>query len=468
MEQQNQDALRQGLLDFELVAPWARLPAEDRGAIPRKEAAREGQVFEAWKGQLDWEERLLERVANTANLEAASQRVIANKGAAGVDGMSVAALKQWVKTGLGTMREQLLGGTYRHQGVRKKSIPKPNGDERILGIPTVIDRMVQQAVLQVLTPMLDPQMSESSHGFRPGRKAHDALEAASRYVREGYKVAVDLDLAKFFDTVNHDILMERLARRIKDKRLLWYIRQMLKAGMMDNEGVCQSREQGTPQGGPLSPLLANILLDELDRELERRGLRFCRYADDCIIFVKTMEAGHRVLEAITRYIEGELRLKVNREKSKVDKVWNCVYLGYIIGAGGKLRIAPKSVEKLKAKVRLITRRGRALKLRKVIDELAPVLRGWVNYFRLAAIKKLCQAMDEWIRRRLRCYRLKQCKHPKGIRRFLESIGCKRKLRSGIVAMGCRWWHTACSQPAHIAMDNAWLQREGLVSLSQYL
>ena len=468
MEQQNQDTLKQGLFDFEQVAPWVRLPEEARGASPREESEREGQVFEAWREKLNWEERLLEKIANTANLEAASQRVVANKGAAGVDGMSVAQLKQWAKTQLGKMREQLLGGQYRHQGVRAKSIPKPNGDVRVLGIPTVIDRTVQQAILQVLSPMLDPQMSESSYGFRPRRKAHDALEAASRYVREGYKVAVDLDLAKFFDTVNHDILMERLARRIKDKRLLWYIRQMLKAGMMDNEGVCNKREQGTPQGGPLSPLLANLLLDELDKELEKRGLRFCRYADDCIIFVKTMEAGNRVLEAITRYIEEEMRLKVNREKSKVDKVWNCVYLGYIIGAGGKLRIAPKSVEKLKAKVRQITRRGRPLTLRKVIEELVPVLRGWINYFRLAAIRKLCRDTDEWIRRRLRCYRLKQCKHPRGIRRFLESIGCKRKLRGGIAAMGTRWWHSACSQPAHIAMDNAWLRQEGLISLSQCL
>ena len=229
-----------------------------------------------------------------------------------------------------------------------------------------------------------------------------------------------------------------------------------------------AREAGAKQGGPLSQLLANLLLDELDKELEKRGLRFCRYADDCIIFVKTMEAGNRVLEAITRYIEEEMRLKVNREKSKVDKVWNCVYLGYIIGAGGKLRIAPKSVEKLKAKVRQITRRGRPLTLREVIEELVPVLRGWINYFRLAAIRKLCRDTDEWIRRRLRCYRLKQCKHTKGIRRFLESIGCKRKLRGGIAAMGTRWWHCACSQPANIAMHNAWLHQEGLISLSQCL
>lgn len=469
MEQQNQDTLKQGLLPlFEEDLPGVRLPEADRGASPRKESEREGQMFEAWKGELNWEERLLEKVANMVNPEAAGQRVIANKGAAGVDGMSVGQLRQWVKTKLQTMREQLPGGQYRHKEVRAKSIPKPNGDVRVLGIPTVIDRTVQQAILQVLTPMLDPTMSESSYGFRPGRKAHDALVAASRYVQEGYRVAVDLDLAKFFDTVNHDILMERLARRIKDKRLLWYIRRMLKAGMMDKEGVCQKREQGTPQGGPLSPLLANILLDELDKELEKRGLRFCRYADDCIIFVKTMRAGQRVLESITRYIEKKMRLRVNREKSKVDMVWNCVYLGYIIGKGGLLRIAPKSVEKLKTKVRQITHRGRPHTLNDVIAELVPVIRGWLNYFRLAAIKKLCQTLDEWIRRRLRCYRLKQCKRPSGIQRFLETLGCKQKLKGEIMAMGRRWWRNACSQPSHIAMNNAWTRREGLISLSQLL
>ena len=468
MEQQSQDTLRQGLLDFERVAPWVRLPEKVVGGSPTRGSEREGQVFEAWREELNWEERLLEQIANSVNLEAAMQRVIANKGAAGVDGMTVAQLKQGANTRLREMREQLLSGAYRHSEVRAMGIPKPNGEVRVLGIPTVTDRVIQQAMLQVFTPILDEQMSESSYGFRPRRGAHGALKAASSYVQEGYRVAVDLDLAKFFDTVNHDILIERMSRKIRDKRVLWYIRQMLKAGMMDKEGISHKREQGTPQGGPLSPLLANVLLDELDKELEKRGLRFCRYADDCIIFVKTIEAGRRVLESITRFIEGTLRLKVNREKSKVDKVWNCVYLGYIIGAGGQLRIAPKSVEKLKAKVRAITQRGRPLRLQEVIEELTPVTRGWANYFKLAAIKTLCESLDEWIRRRLRCYRLKQCRHPRGIRRFLESIGCARKLWSKIVAMDTRWWHIACSQPAHIGMDNKWLKREGYISLSQLL
>ena len=322
--------------------------------------------------------------------------------------------------------------------------------------------------MQELTPILDPQMSESSYGFRPNRSAHQALKAGSAYVEQGYTVAVDLDLEKFFDKVNHDILMSRLARRLKDKRVLYYIRQMLKAGMMDNEGIKQKREQGTPQGGPLSPLLANVLLDELDRELESRGLRFCRYADDCIIFVRTLRAGERVLTNISRYIEEELKLKVNQQKSKVDIVTNCTYLGYIIGKEGTLRIAPTSVKKLKAKVRLITRRNRPTPLREVIAELTPVIRGWTNYFKLAAINKLCQQLDEWTRRKLRCLRLKQCKHSKGICRFLESIGAKRKLWSGVAAMGRRWWRIACSEPANICMDNAWLRAEGYISFYQLL
>lgn len=423
-------------------------------------------MFAAWREELDWEERLLERVANPANLEAACQRVVSNKGAAGVDGMTVLQLRQWARHHLAELREQLLQGRYAPQAVRGVSIPKPNGGARQLGIPTVIDRVVQQAFVQVLIPMLDPQMSGSSYGFRPGRKAHDALLAGSRLVEEGRCIAVDLDLEKFFDKVNHDVLMERLSRRIRDKRLLHYIRLMLKAGMMDHGGVCQKREQGTPQGGPLSPLLANVLLDDLDRELERRGLPFCRYADDCMVFVRSWAAGRRVLAGITRYLEGVLRLKVNREKSRVDKVWNCTYLGYIIGKGGRLRIAPKSVERFKARVREITRRSRGVRLRTVTAELEPLIRGWGNYFKLAAISRLCQSLDEWIRHRLRCYRLKQCKRSKGIQRFLESIGCKRKLGGQVARMGPRWWRNATSQPAHICMSNEWLRSEGLISLAQ--
>ena len=468
VEKQNQDTLYQLELDFDAPAGEVRLNGSDRGGIPRKEPLQEQQAFAAWREELNWKERILENVAHRYNLEHACQRVKSNKGAPGIDGMTVEELERWLNTHMAELREHLLNGSYQPQEVKGVSIPKPNGGRRQLGIPTAIDRLVQQAFVQVLTPILDPQMSESSYGFRPNRSAHQALKAGSAYVEQGYKVAVDLDLEKFFDKVNHDILMSKLARRIKDKRVLYYIRQMLKAGMMDNEGIKQKREQGTPQGGPLSPLLANVILDDLDRELENRGLHFCRYADDCIIFVRTMEAGERVLVSISRYIEEELKLKVNQQKSKVDKVWNCVYLGYIIGVEGKLRIAPASVKKLKTKIRIITRRTRPTPLREVISELIPVIRGWTNYFKLAAINKLCQELDEWTRRRLRCLRLKQCKHPKGIRRFLENLGAKRKLWSGIVAMGTRWWRIARSQPANIIMDNAWLRAEGYISFYQLL
>ena len=320
VERQNQDTLYQLELDFDAPAGEVRLNGSDRGGIPRKEPLQEQQAFAAWREELNWKERILENVAHRYNLEHACQRVKSNKGAPGIDGMTVEELERWLNTHMAELREHLLNGSYQPQEVKGVNIPKPNGGRRQLGIPTAIDRLVQQAFVQVLTPILDPQMSESSYGFRPNRSAHQALKAGSAYVEQGYKVAVDLDLEKFFDKVNHDILMSRLARRIKDKRVLYYIRQMLKAGMMDNEGIKQKREQGTPQGGPLSPLLANVILDDLDRELENRGLHFCRYADDCIIFVRTMEAGERVLVSISRYIEEELKLKVNQQKSKVDKV----------------------------------------------------------------------------------------------------------------------------------------------------
>ena len=468
VERQNQDTLYQMEFDFDTPSEEVRPLGSGEGANPTAAPTREQQAFAAWREELNWEERILENIAHRYNLEHACQRVKSNKGAPGIDGMTVEDLERWLNTHMAELREQLLNGNYQPQEVKGVSIPKPNGGRRQLGIPTAIDRLVQQAFVQALTPILDSQMSESSYGFRPNRSAHQALNAGSAYVEDGYTIAVDLDLEKFFDKVNHDILMSRLARRIKDKRVLYYIRRMLKAGMMDNEGIKQVREQGTPQGGPLSPLLANVLLDDLDRELEDRGLHFCRYADDCMIFVRTMEAGERVLRSISQYIEEELKLKVNRQKSKVDKVRNCTYLGYIIGVGGALRIAPASVKKLKGRIRIITRRNRPIPLREVIAELIPVIRGWTNYFKLAAINKLCQELDEWTRRKLRCLRLKQCKHPRGIRHFLESIGVKRWMRECIGAMGRRWWWISCSKPAHICMDNAWLRAEGYISFNQLL
>lgn len=312
---------------------------EDR--TPGDGPTREQRKFAVWTEQLCcWEERLLERIVSIFNMQDAYQRVKSNKGAAGIDGMSVTALTEWFNHNLANLQRDLLTGNYHPQAVKEINIPKPNGGTRQLGVPTVIDRLVQQAFVQVLTPILDPKMSKSSYGFRPGKSAHDAIIATARYVRRGHIFAVDLDLEKFFDTVNHDVLMSRLARHIKDKRVLYYIRLMLKSGIMNHDGICQKREQGTPQGGPLSPLLANVLLDDLDKELERRGHLFCRYADDCIILLKSREAAERVLAGISVFIEKRLKLKVNKEKSKVDYVDNCVYLGYIIGEGGVLETAP--------------------------------------------------------------------------------------------------------------------------------
>ena len=335
----------------------------------------------------------MEAVADPGNLHKTYRKVKSNGGAAGVDGMNIDDVAEWLRAHPGKLRQSLLQGSYQPQDVRGKSIPKPNGGERKLGIPTVIDRIVQQAFVQVLTPILDPQMSESSYGFRPNRSAHDALRSASTYAQEGRRMAVDLDLEKFFDKVNHDVLMARLKRKISDKRLLYYIRQMLKAGVIDERGIRQEREEGTPQGGPLSPLLANVLLDDFDKELERRGHKFCRYADDCIIMVRTMAAAHRVLGSVTRYLENILKLKVNREKSKVVSARECPYLGYIIGAVGALRVGKEKVEKFKERIREITRRNRSRRLGETIEELNAYIRGWGNYYKLAALKDKAMELD---------------------------------------------------------------------------
>lgn len=307
---------------------------------------------------------------------------------------------------------------------------------RQLGIPTVVDRLVQQAILQVLEPLLDPTFSESSYGFRPGRNAHQALQKGAEYVKAGRGIVVDIDLEKFFDRVNHDILMARLARRVADKRLLRLIRRFLEAGMMQN-GVCIRRYEGTPQGGPLSPLLANLLLDDLDRELERRGHRFCRYADDCNIYVGSQAAGERVMSSITTFLEKRLRLRVNRKKSAVAPVMERKFLGYRLLPDGRLGIAPSSLKRAKDRVRGITRRNRGISLDRMINELNSFLTGWVTYFRYAACKKHLQRLDEWIRRKLRCVRLKQRKRAKPIADFLQSLGVPE----------WRAWRLACLCPS---------------------
>lgn len=407
---------------------------------------------------------LMEQICERDNLNRAYKRVKSNKGAAGVDGMSVEDLYPWLLEHKGELEQSLLDGSYEPQLVRGVEIPKPGGGVRQLGIPTVVDRLVQQAIAQVLERNLDPTFSASSYGFRPRRSAHDALKAGAEYVAEGRVVVVDIDLEKFFDRVNHDVLMNRLARKVGDKRLLRIIRRFLEAGMMQN-GVCIARYEGTPQGGPLSPLLANLLLDELDRELERRGHRFCRYADDCNIYVYSKAAGERVMASITKFLEKKLRLRVNREKSKVAYVSEVKFLGYRILPDGRLAIAPESLKRVKQRVKQITRRNRGTSLAAMIAELNSFLSGWLMYFRYAECKSYLQRLDEWIRRKLRCVRLKQCKRAVTIANFLQSLGVP-EWRAWILALsGKGWWRKSGSPQANEAMSKVWFQEQGLLSLS---
>ncbi|MBI4773421.1 MAG: group II intron reverse transcriptase/maturase [Deltaproteobacteria bacterium] len=409
-------------------------------------------------------QNLMERICRPANLNKAYQRVKANKGSPGVDGLCVHELGDWLRTNKDELIASLMDGSYKPQPIKRVDIPKPGGGMRQLGIPTTVDRVIQQAILQVLTPILDPTFSESSYGFRPGRGAHDALTQASRYVEQGRTIVVDCDLEKFFDRVNHDILMSRLARRIGDKRLLRIIRRFLTAGIMTN-GVCVTRYEGTPQGGPLSPILANLLLDDLDKELERRGHCFCRYADDCNIYVQSPAAGERVMESITRFLETRLKLRVNRIKSAVAHVSERKFLGYRLHAEGRLVIAPQSMKRAKARIRELTRRNRSMPFDECIRKLNEFLTGWVTYFQLAIHRKQFRNLDAWIRRKLRCFRLKQCKRAFAIAKFLMERGVP-EWSSWIMALsGKGWWRKSLTPQACHAMTNDWFDKQGLVNLN---
>jgi RNA-directed DNA polymerase len=424
----------------------------------------EPQAPTAWDGDRALTQHLMEQVASSANLNQAYKRVKANGGAPGVDGMTVTSLRPWIAENRERLMSSLLDGSYRPQPVRGVEIPKPGGGMRQLGIPTVVDRLVQQAILQVLEPIFDPTFSASSFGFRPGRGAHDALRQAQKYAADGYEVVVDMDLEKFFDQVNHDILMARLARRVGDKRLLGIVRRFLQAGMMAR-GVCIERYEGTPQGGPLSPLLANLLLDDLDKELERRGHRFCRYADDCNIYVRSREAGKRVMASVTSFLEKRLRLKVNRQKSAVAPNWERQFLGYRLRADGALFIAPKSIARAKERLRQITRRNRGIPLGGMIREVNAFVTGWVTYFRHVQTPTALRDLDGWLRRKLRCVRLKQCKRTVTIATFLKSNGVPTRRAWITAGSGKGWWRLAQSPAAHEAMDIAWFEKVGLVRLT---
>jgi len=412
-------------------------------------------------------EQLMEAVVERENMWSALKQVERNSGAAGVDKMTVAQLRAYLREHWLRIKEELLAGEYQPQPVRKVEIPKPGGKgKRMLGIPTVIDRLIQQALHQVLSPLFEPDFSESSYGFRPNRSAQQAVLKAREYVREGRRWVVDIDLEKFFDRVNHDILMSRLARRIKDKRVLRLIRRYLQAGMM-SDGLTTARREGTPQGGPLSPLLSNILLDELDKELERRGHKFCRYADDCNIYVQSRSAGERVMKSVTRFLERRLRLKVNAEKSAVARPWERKFLGYSMTPNRepRLKVAKESVKRLKEKLREIFRRGRGRNLGKLIEgELTPLLRGWMNYFRLAEVKGIFEELDSWIRRKLRGLIWRQWKRPftrlKGlIQRGLATVQARTSASNGRGS----WWNAGAAH-MHAAFPKSYFDRCGLLSL----
>ena len=408
---------------------------------------------------------MMEQVVERQNMLRALRRVQQNKGAPGVDGMDVKELTPFLKEHWQGIREELLNDAYKPKPVRRVEIPKPDGGVRLLGIPTVLDRLIQQALLQVLTPIFDPEFSEHSYGFRPGRSAHQAVKAAQKYIEEGYSYAVDIDLEKFFDRVNHDMLMARVARKVKDKRVLRLIRRYLQAGVMVN-GVCIDTEEGTPQGGPLSPLLANIMLDDLDKELEKRGHRFARYADDCNIYVKTPRAGERVMASVREFVEKKLKLKVNEKKSKVDRPWKVKFLGLTFTWEKKprIRIAPKALERFKERIRELTQRSKGISMERRLGELNTYLRGWIGYFRLADTESVIQDLDKWIRRRLRMCMLKQWKKPKTKYKNLVALGVNPEEARKLAGSRKGYWHLSKTPQMTKALDSAYWHRQGLLSL----
>jgi RNA-directed DNA polymerase len=388
----------------------------------------------------------MEAITGRRNMMKAYEQVVRNDGIAGVDGMTCEALRPYLQSKWHEIKTALLEGRYEPQPVLKVEIPKPDGGMRILGIPTVVDRLIGQAIHQVLEPIFDPTFSESSYGFRRGRNAHQAIGKARQYVEEGRRWVVDIDLEKFFDRVNHDILMARIARRVKDKRLLRVIRKYLQAGIMV-DGLETVRIEGTPQGSPLSPLLSNIILDDLDKELERRGHAFCRYADDCNVYVQSHLAGERVMATITAFLEGTLRLKVNKTKSAVDRPWKLKFLGYSMTHDKKprLRVAGKSVQRLKAKLKEHFRKGRGRSVRRIIEEITPMLRGWTQYFKYNKVKFIFEELDGWIRRKLRDILWRQWKRPYARARNLIKRGlAEPRARQSATNGRGPWWNAGAS------------------------
>ncbi len=431
---------------------------------------KSGKVSQSWLSTCAAERALTKDLLGAAmqpvNLLRAYRRVMSNAGSAGVDGMGVRDLKFWMRKNLNTIGEEILSGRYTPQAVRMVEIPKPNGGKRQLGIPTVIDRMLQQAIHQVMSPGYERVFSDHSYGFRPKRSAHHALAQASKLVSEGKRYVVDLDLEKFFDEVNHDRLMWLLSTRIGDKRLLLLIRKYLQAGVMQ-EGIAGQRIKGTPQGSPLSPLLSNIVLDELDKELERRGLNYVRYADDIKIFCGSKIAAQRGKQKITQYITKELRLKVNEQKSEVRWSTELNFLGHSIMADGRLGLSKQSEDRLMKRARAMTKRNKGISFELMLKQLHSYLGGWLQYFRYASMQKKVKRIDEWLRRRLRCVRLKQCKRAIGIVRWLRKLGMTTK-RSWLIALsGKGWWRLSNTPAVNEAMSIPWFQSMDFFSLSHH-
>jgi RNA-directed DNA polymerase len=409
--------------------------------------------------------QLMEEVCERENLKEALRQVKRNKGSAGVDGMTVGQLQDYLKQHWPAIREQLLNGTYEPKPVRRVEIPKPDGGVRKLGIPTVLDRFIQQAVMQVLQRRWDQTFSSRSYGFRPRRSAHQAVAQAQQSIAEGYGWVVDLDLEKFFDRVNHDKLMGQIAKRVEDKRLRKLIRAFLNAGVMEN-GLISPSVEGTPQGGPLSPLLSNLVLDELDRELERRGHRFVRYADDCNLYVRSERAGQRVMESVTRFITQKLKLKVNETKSAVARPQLRKFLGFSFSAGPEVQrvIAPKALDRFKQRIREITQRAKSVSLETTMKELAPYLRGWRSYFGFCETPAVLIYLTRWVRLRLRAALWRQWKTPRRRRVALIELGVSPRLASNTAGSGRGPWYLARAKALSVGLSNAYFKSLGLPSL----
>ena len=448
------------------------LGASPEGSGQKPRVAGRGAANVTGRKAFHWPEAatgLMEKIISRGNMMAAYSRVVANKGAPGVDAMPVTALKGYVQEEWPRIKEELLAGTYHPQPVRKVEIPKPGGGTRMLGIPTVLDRLIQQAVHQVLSPLFDSGFSESSYGFRPGRSAHQAVKAAQKHVSCGLRWVVDIDLEKFFDRVHHDTLMSLVKRKVGDRRVLCLIDSYLKAGILEG-GVATARVEGTPQGGPLSPLLSNILLDELDKEPEGRGHRFCRYADDANVYVATRTSGERVMASITGYLSERLKLTVNQTKSAVDRPWKRTFLSYRMTWHRKprLTVAKKAVARLKANLKTIFRRGRGKSIQATIEETTPKLRGWIAYFRYSEVKGIFEELDGWLRRKLRRILWKQWKRPYTRAKNLMRRGLSEATAWRSATNGHGPWWNAGAAHMNKAVPKSYFDKLGLVSLmNQY-